>query len=110
MKITVYGLPTCETTTKARKLLAGAGHEITFRDMRSPPLSEAELTEFIHEFGDNLVNKNSTTWRGLNDWMRESPAESQLAANPALMKRPVIRAADKLYLGWDDKIRSVFCP
>lgn len=108
MNLTLYGLPTCDTTTKARKFLERAGHVVTFRDLRSPPLSEEELTEFIHEFGDNLVNKSSTTWRGLNDWMRESPAEAQLAAHPALIKRPVIRCGDRLYLGWDERIQAEF--
>jgi len=102
----LYGLPTCDTCKKARKALESAGHDVTFRDIRTEPLSEDERTEFLTEFGTRLINTKSTTWRGLSDWMRESEADEQIKAHPALMKRPVIRADGRLYLGWDDDVRA----
>lgn len=102
----LYGIPTCDTCKKALKALAAAGHDVAFRDIRADPLSEAELTEFLSEFGDALVNRKSTTWRGLSDWLRNSEPEAQLAAHPTLMKRPVIRAGGRLHLGWDDTVRA----
>ncbi len=104
MPITLYGLPTCDTCKKAQKALTQAGHDVTFRDIRAEPLTAAEIEEFIREFGGQIINQSSTTWRGLNDWMRESEAEAQLAAHPALMKRPVIRSDAGLTLGWDEAI------
>ena len=33
-------------------------------------------------------------------------AEAQIAAQPKVMTRPVIRHLDKLHLGWDDTIQT----
>lgn len=65
------------------------------------PLSESEISELVTEFGDAIVNRQSTTWRGLSDWLKASEPEAQLAAQPTLMKRPVIRTEEGLFLGWD---------
>jgi arsenate reductase (glutaredoxin) len=102
----LYGIPTCDTCKKARKALEAAGHDVTFRDVRADPLDEAEWAELLAEFGDRLINRKSTTYRGLSDWLRESEADAQLAAQPTLMKRPVIRHGDALYLGWDEAVQA----
>lgn len=104
--ITLYGIFTCDTCKKAKKALETAGHSVTLRDVRAEPLSEAEWATLLAEFGDRLVNKKSTTYRGLSDWMRESEAEAQLAEHPTLMKRPVLRDGPKMTLGWDDAARE----
>jgi Spx/MgsR family transcriptional regulator len=102
----LYGIPTCDTCKKALKALQAAGHEVTFRDVRAEPLTEAEILEFVTEFGDAIVNRASTTWRGLSDFIRASEPEAQLAAHPTLMKRPVIRSPQGLTLGWDEKVQA----
>ncbi len=102
----LYGIPTCDTCKKAQKALLAAGHSVTFRDVRAEPLSPAEWQVLLREFGDTLVNKNSTTWRGLSDWMKASDADEQLAQNPALMKRPVLQDGDTLTLGWDEAVQA----
>ena len=83
-----------------------ANKSVTFRDVRAEPLSETELNDLIAQFGDNLVDRNSPVWRGLNDWMKLSEIEQQIAAHPKLMQRPVIRDGDRYYLGWTDAIQS----
>lgn len=102
----LYGLSTCDTCKKAIKALEAAGHEVTFRDVRAHPLSGAEIDEFVQAFGDAIVNRSSTTWRGLSDWLRVSDPETQIAAQPTLMKRPVIRTDDGLFLGWDAGVQA----
>lgn len=102
----IYGLSTCDTCKKARKALEAAGHEVTFRDVRADPLTPAEIDEFVQAFGDAIVNRSSTTWRGLSDWLRASDTESQIAAQPTLMKRPVIRSDSGLHLGWDPGVQA----
>lgn len=104
----LYGISTCDTCKKAIKALGQAGHDVTFRDVRAAPLSEAEIMEFVTEFGDEIVNRKSTTWRGVSDYVRESEPEVQLAAQPTLMKRPVIRSDDGLTLGWSDEIAAKY--
>ncbi len=102
----LYGLPTCDTCKKALKALQAAGHRVTFRDVRAEPLTDAEIAEFVTAFGPAIVNRQSTTWRGLSDFLKASEPEAQLAAQPTLMKRPVIRSDAGLTLGWDDGVRA----
>lgn len=102
----LYGIPTCDTCKKAMKALEAAGHAVTFRDVRRDPLSEAEIARLVAGFGDRLINKQSTTYRGFSDFLRESEADAQIAAQPTVMKRPVIEADGKLYLGWDDAVQA----
>jgi arsenate reductase (glutaredoxin) len=104
----LYGLSTCDTCKKAQKALVAAGHDVTFRDVRAAPLTDAEIAEFITEFGSRIINTQSTTYRGLSDWMKASEADHQLREYPALMKRPVIRSDAGLTLGWDDQIAAKF--
>jgi arsenate reductase (glutaredoxin) len=102
----LYGIPTCDTCKKAIKALQAAGHEVTFRDVRAEPLSEAEIDKIVQEFGDLAVNKQSTTYRAFNDYLKVSDPEAQIAAQPAVMKRPVIEADGRWFLGWDDKVQT----
>ncbi len=106
--ITLYGIPTCDTCKKAQKALVAAGRTVTLRDLRAEPLSEAEWAPLLAEFGSRLVNRNSTTWRGLNAWMKESEADAQLLANPTLMQRPLLADGEKMTLGWDEKAQAVW--
>ena len=102
----LYGISTCDTCKKALKALDSAGKSVTFRDIRAQPLSEAEIDKIVLEFGDRAVNKQSTTYRGFNDFLKASDPEAQIAAQPAVMKRPVIEADGKFYLGWDDAVQA----
>lgn len=96
----VYGIKTCDTVRKALRALEAAGHAPVLRDVRTEPLSAAEIAEFSAAFGEKLINRSSTTWRGLDEAERARPMAALLAAHPTLMKRPVIRGRT-LTLGWD---------
>lgn len=102
----IYGLSTCARSQRARKAMEAEGKDVTFRDVRADPLSEAELAELIAEFGDRLVDRTSNDYRGLNDWLKNSEAEAQIAAQPKVMTRPVIRDGESFYLGWDEDIQK----
>lgn len=102
----LYGISTCDTCKKALKALEAAEKSVTFRDIRAEPLSEAEIDKIVMEFGDRAVNKQSTTYRGFSDFLKASDPEAQIAAQPAVMKRPVIEADGKFYLGWDDAVQA----
>lgn len=99
--IKIYGIKTCDTCRKAVKMLGAELH-----DIRTDPLSQAELSRFHAEFGDALLNTRSTTWRGLSDAERARPPLELLADHPTLMKRPVIETESKLYLGWGKDVQS----
>lgn len=102
----LYGIPTCDTCKKAIKALEAAGQSVQFRDVRKDPLSEAEIDTIVGEFGDRVINKTSTTYRAFNDFLKVSDPEAQIAAQPAVMKRPVIHTEGKWYLGWDQAVQD----
>jgi arsenate reductase (glutaredoxin) len=97
----LFGISTCDTCKRALKTLQAAGKDVTFRDIRAEPLSETEIAAIIHEFGDLAVNKQSTTYRAFNDFLKASDPEAQIEAQPTVMKRPVIQHGTRWYLGWD---------
>ncbi len=102
MPVTILGLKTCDTCRKARKALP----EATFRDIREVPLDAAEIEALLAAFGDRLINRASTTWRGLDEGARAAPPAELLAAHPALMKRPVVRTDAGNHLGWTAQTRA----
>lgn len=102
MTLTIYGIKTCDTCRKARKALP----EAAFHDVREMPLDAAVLSRFLDRFGDALVNRASTTWRGLSEDERARSAAELLADHPTLMKRPVIDTGQALYLGWKKDVHS----
>lgn len=97
----LYGIPTCDTCRRALKTLQAAGKQVTFRDVRAQPLSPAEIEAITHEFGDLAVNRQSTTYRAFNDFLKASDPEAQIAAQPTVLKRPIIQTGTTWYLGWD---------
>ncbi|WP_092647432.1 arsenate reductase family protein [Jannaschia faecimaris] len=102
----IYGLSTCPLCQRARKDLQAAGKKVSFRDVRSDPLSEEELTSLVAEFGDRLVDRTTNDYRALNDWIKNSEAEVQISSKPKVMARPVIRDGDTFHLGWDETVQN----
>ena len=97
----IYSLKSCDTCRKAIKAVTAAGHALDIVDVRADGVPPSELARFLERFGEDLVNRRSTTWRGLSEVERAGDPATLLQAHPTLMKRPVIEAADgTLYLGW----------
>lgn len=106
LKVNVYGLTNCDACRKARKELESAGYAVEFRDVRAAPLSEEERARFLSAFGGKLINRASTTWRGLDEAERSAGDDQLLARHPTLMKRPVTEMAGRHWLGWDAKVQA----
>jgi arsenate reductase-like glutaredoxin family protein len=104
----LYGLRACDTCRKAVKALTAAGHDVTLIDLRDTPPDPATLARFEGRFGADLVNRRSTTWRGLPPGAQDMATVALIAAHPAVMKRPVIDGDDRLTLGWDAGVRATF--
>ena len=81
----LYGISTCDTCKKAIKALEAAGKDVDFRDIRANPLTAAQIDLIVAEFGDRVINKQSTTYRAFGDFLRASDPEAQIAAQPAVM-------------------------
>lgn len=104
----VYGIKNCDTVKKALAELTAAGFAPELVDIRATPLEASEYERFFATFGAALLNRRSTTWRGLDEAARASDPVRLIFANPTLMKRPVIEDGDRLSLGWDAKTRSLW--
>lgn len=105
-ELTLFGLPSCDTCRRARRALEAEGHAVALRDLSAAPLTEAEAADLLAEFGPALVNRRSTTWRGLSEAERDADPAALLPAHPALMKRPLITDGRRRTLGWDAATRA----
>ena len=66
------------------------------------------LAEMAEKFGwENLVNKKSTTWRGLDseikDNLNKELALEVLQANPTLIKRPIVLNGNIALIGFNQE-------
>lgn len=108
MTLTVYGLKACDTCRKARKELDEAGVTHIFIDVRDDPVIAERIPVWLEGLGaQTLINKRSTTWRGLNEQERalaETAPAKLLVDHPTLMKRPVIEADGNTTVGWSREI------
>ena len=103
----LYGLKNCDSCKKAMKALANAGQAVDFVDLRANPVSSDVLQGWLELVGDDtLVNRKSTTWRGLDPGQRVLPALDLLVAYPTLIKRPVIQANDAVFVGWTAAVKA----
>lgn len=109
----IYHLKTCDTCRKAIKALRAAGHNPELHDVRADGLDSTVLRSLEAILGyEALVNKKSTTWRGLSDAQKSSldrdTALALLAENPTLMKRPVIETEGKTTIGWTKSVQAEY--
>ena len=98
----LYGLKNCDTCRKALKSLSDA----RLCDVRTDGIAENVLKSAYAQFGYDLVNTRSTTWRGLDEAERARDPLELLAAHPALMKRPLIDHQGQFYLGWTKDVQA----
>ncbi|MEM9725519.1 MAG: ArsC/Spx/MgsR family protein [Pseudomonadota bacterium] len=104
--LTLYGLKTCDSCKKALKALEAAGAPARLVDIRAEADLAVKAPAWLAAVGQEaLLNTRSTTWRGLSDAEKASAtgdgAAGLLIANPTLIKRPVIEAADgRVFVGW----------
>ncbi len=109
----LYHLKTCDTCRKAIKALRAAGHELELHDVRADGLDPSTLATLEAALGfEALVNKKSTTWRGLSDTeksgLTRETALALLLEHPTLMKRPVIQNGDAYSVGWTKDVQASF--
>ncbi|MGB6085413.1 arsenate reductase [Parvibaculum sp.] len=103
----VYGLKNCDTCRKALKWLEAESIAYTFHDVKADGISAADVKRFAAAVGwEALLNKASTTWRGLPDSdkqdLTEAKAVKLMAANPSLIKRPVFEKGRMIISGFRD--------
>lgn len=103
--IKLVGLKNCDTCRKAKKWLESEGIDYDFHDVRQDGLISDDLTSWAATLGwEALLNKRGTTWRTLDDEIKndvdEAKAIALMVEHPALMKRPVFVCEDEVLLGF----------
>jgi Spx/MgsR family transcriptional regulator len=103
--LTVYGIKQCDTCRKALKWLSDNDIDFLFHDFRVDGLDRARVDAWLNSsIAPALVNRRSTTWRGLSELDRDVAGDmlvNLLLANPTLIKRPVFEAPGLLAVGFD---------
>ena len=111
--LTMYGIKNCDTIKKARRWLEAHQIEYRFHDYRADGLERAQLDTFIAELGwQALLNTRGTTWRKLDESLRNSIDNADAAAAlmlemPAIIKRPLLCAPGQpMLLGFSETLYS----
>jgi arsenate reductase (glutaredoxin) len=106
MKMTLYGIPNCDTVKKSRAWFDAQGIAYTFHDFKKQGVPQSELSTWIKALGwEALVNKKGTTWRTLDAAAQaavkdDASAMALMLAQPSVIKRPVVDRAGKLSVGY----------
>ena len=103
VEMRIFGLKNCDSCQKAVKSLNG----YRLFDVGTDMIPDQILDAALQEFGDDLINKKSTTWRNLSSDEREMAPRDLLRLYPSVMKRPLIETQDKrLFLSWSAKTQA----
>ena len=105
--ITLYGIKNCDTVKKARKWLDGKGVDYSFHDFRADGVDADAVGKWLDALGwETVVNRRSTTWKGLAPDVRENmdrdSALEAILAEPTLVKRPLLDAGGDYHCGFKE--------
>jgi Spx/MgsR family transcriptional regulator len=105
-KIRFLQKPSCTTCRKAKLFLEEQGAILELRSLDEQRLSEAELDELIGE-RDYLAFLNTRNELYHSRKMKDRPpsrheAISLMAANPNLIRRPLVLRGKRIVLGYDE--------
>jgi Spx/MgsR family transcriptional regulator len=106
MTIHLYGIPNCDTVKKARTWLDTQGRAYTFHDYKKEGAEPERIAGWISNVGlDLVVNRKGTTFRALSEDDKARAADAAtapalLAANPSVIKRPIVEHAGGILVGF----------
>jgi arsenate reductase len=109
--IKLYGIPNCDTVKKARAWLQAHDRAATFHDFKKDGVPRERLDAWAASLGwETLLNRKGTTWRKLDDSLRELVVDTESAKRVMLehtsaIKRPVVEWPDgSITVGFDERI------
>ena len=93
----IYGLKNCD----ACKAFLKVEPDFELIDVSITPVPENILKKAIENFGEELINKRSMTWRKLDIETRQKQPQEIIRLHPKVMKRPLVRLkSGELSLGY----------
>ena len=105
MTTTIFGIKACDTMKKARTWLEAHGVAYAFHDYKALGIDPALLKAWADKVGwEVLLNRSGTTFRGLPETsklaMDQDKAIGLMAAQPSMIKRPVLDLDGRLLVGF----------
>lgn len=112
----IYGISNCDTIKKTLNWLEKHRIPFTFHNYKTEGITQARLQDWCSQVGWEIVlNKKSTTWRGLDTAIKEKQLNQKeavklMATHTSLIKRPVIEKEGRIVtVGFDEaRYREVF--
>jgi arsenate reductase len=103
--ITIYGIKNCDTMKKARTWLDANGVAYRFHDYKTAGIAPETLQGWAKKAGwETLLNRAGTTFKKLPDQDKEGVTEKKalalMAAQPSMIKRPVLDIDGELLVGF----------
>ena len=103
--VTIYGIKNCDTMKKARAWLDDRGVAYAFHDYKTAGIERSMLEAWAREAGwETLLNRAGTTFRKLpekdKEGLTETTAIALMAAQPSMIKRPVLDLGSRLLVGF----------
>jgi arsenate reductase len=107
--VTIYGIKNCDTMKKARTWLDGHKVAYAFHDYKAAGVERSQLEAWSKDVGwEVLLNKAGTTFRALpqkdKEGLTEKKAIALMAAQPSMIKRPVLDLGGKLLVGFKPEL------
>ena len=104
---TLYGIKNCDTMKKAFKWLDAQSIAYDFHDYKKSGIDEDVLKQALTQHSwENVINRRGTTWRKLPKETQESMDVAQAIAiaveNPSIIKRPLLKQGNDIFLGFKD--------
>ena len=104
---TLYGIQNCDTMKKAFKWLDAQNIAYDFHDYKKIGIDEDVLKQALTQHGwENVINRRGTTWRKLPQETQDSMDDNQAIAiaveNPSILKRPLLKQGNDIFLGFKD--------
>ena len=105
MTARLYGIKNCDTMKKAWTWLDSHGVAYDFHDYKKAGIDRARLEGWVRQVGwETLLNRAGTTFKKLPEADRQGIDEAKaiglMLAQPSMIKRPVLEANGKLYVGF----------
>ena len=103
--VTIYGIKNCDTMKKARAWLDKRGVTYEFHDYKSAGIERSMLEGWARQAGwEALINRAGRTVRALPGkdqvGLTEKKAIALMAAQPSMIRRPVLDVGGKLHVGF----------
>lgn len=105
----LYGIKNCDTVKRARGWLESHGIDYVFHDYKKDGVPLDHVAKWIDARGwEALVNRQGTTWRKLDDALKESVVDAASATavmneHSSVIRRPVVEWGDgRLTVGFKE--------